>query len=215
MRQWHPLGIAEAHHGTNRQHRVTPGPGNRPPVSPGGADQDRPRSLGGDGESDSGRQLVQPASEWRKPPSDPDYLPHQRWLESQPARDHGAPYDRRGGGGRSRAVDAIGKSSRQPSATLLAASRNDGSASPGSHPLSETMLSGSTSGVGLIRAFHEWSPAGIAGRRQEGERPNALENDGIDSDADQTEPMGRDGSRTGHVSAPQATGRAREAPTVT
>ena len=163
MRQWHPLGIAEAHHGTNRQHRVTPGPGNRPPVSPGGADQDRPRSLGGDGESDSGRQLVQPASEWRKPPSDPDYLPHQRWLESQPARDHGAPYDRRGGGGRSRAVDAIGKSSRQPSATLLAASRNDGSASPGSHPLSETMLSGSTSGVGLIRAFHEWSPVGRKG----------------------------------------------------
>ena len=77
------------------------------------------------------------------------------------------------------------------------------------------MLSGSTSSVGLIRALHEWSPAGISGRRQEGERPNAVENDGIDSAADQTGPIDWDGSRTGHVSAPQATGRVGDAPTVT
>jgi len=194
---------------------VRPGPDSRRPAPPGDDDQDRPRSPGGDGESGSGRQLVQPAWGWHKPPSDPDHSPHHRWLESRPAGDHGVPCNHRGGGGRSRTVDAVGQSSRQPRATLLAASRNDGSAGPGLHPLSETVLSGSTSGVGLVRTFHEWSPAGIGGRRQEGERPNAVENDGIGSAADQTEPVGRDGSRTGHVSAAQATGQSGDTPTVT
>ena len=77
------------------------------------------------------------------------------------------------------------------------------------------MLLGSTPGVGLIRTLHEWSPAGISGRRQEGERPNAFEKDGIGSTADQTGPMGRDGSRTGRVSASQATSRLGETPTMT
>ena len=194
---------------------MTPEPGSRRPASPGGAGQDQPRSPGGDAESGSERQLVQPAGEWHRPPSDPDHSPRHRWLESRPAKDHGAPCDHRGGGGKSRPVDAVGQSSRQPSATLLAASRDNGSASTSSHPLSETVLSGSTSSVGLIRTLHEWSPGGIGERRQEGERPNAVENDGIGSAADQTGPMSRDGSRTGRVSAPQATSRSGDAPTVT
>jgi len=215
VRQRRPSGNAEVHHGTNRRHRVKPGPSNRRPAPPGGADQDRPRSPGGDGESGSEQQLVQPPWEWRKPPSAPNHSPHHQWLENRPAGDHGEPCDRRGGGGRSRAVDAVDQSSRQPSATLLATSRNDGSSGPGSHPLSETVLSGSTPGIGLVRTLHEWSPAGIGGRRQERERPNTVENDGIGSAADQTGPIGRDGSRIDYVSVPQATGRSGNTPTVT
>ncbi len=194
---------------------MTPGPGSRRPAPLGGDDQDRPRSPGGDGESGSEQQLVQPAGGWRRPPSDPDYSPRHRWLESRPARNHDAPCGRHGEGGKNRSVDAVCQSSRQPSATLLAASRDNGSASTSSHPLSETVLSGSTSSVGLIRTLHEWSPGGIGERRQEGERPNAVENDGIGSAADQTGPMSRDESRTGRVSAPQATSRSGDAPTVT
>ena len=141
MHQWRPSGTAEARHGTNRRHRVTPGPGNHPPASPGGADQDRPQSPGGDGESGSGRQLVQPASEWRKPPSDLDRLPHQWWLESQPTGDRDAPYDRRDGGGRSRTVDAVGKSSRQPSATLLPPRFKNSPSGSCLHSVTETMFS--------------------------------------------------------------------------
>jgi len=50
---------------------------------------------------------------------------------------------------------------------------------------------------------------------RKGSARNAFEKDGIGSTADQTGPMGRDGSRTGRVSASQATSRLEETPTVT
>ncbi len=186
LRRWRPSGPVAARHGTNQRHRGTPGSGSHPPAPPGGADRGRPRSPGDDGGSGSGRRLVRRSGGWRRPPSRPDHPSPPPWPESRPATDHGAPCVHHVGGGGSRPVDAVCRSSRQTSAALLAARRDDGPAGAGLHPLPETVLPGSTPGVGLVRTLHERSPAGINGRRQEGERPNAVENDGIDSAVDRT-----------------------------
>ena len=215
LRRWRPSGPVAARHGTNQRHRGTPGSGSHPPAPPGGADRGRPRSPGDDGGSGSGRRLVRRSGGWRRPPSRPDHPSPPPWPESRPATDHGAPCVHHVGGGGSRPVDAVCRSSRQTSAALLAARRDDGPAGAGLHPLPETVLPGSTPGVGLVRTLHERSPAGINGRRQEGERPNAVENDGIGSAADQTEPMNQDGSQTGLVSTSQATSRSGDTPTMT
>ncbi len=150
---------------------------------------------------------------------------------------HGEPCDHCDGVDESRPVDAAGRSSRQSGAALLAAGRNDGPSCAGLHPLPEAVLPGSTPGVGLERTLHKWSPAGIerasSGRgaprcrrlleygrtphrtkTPDEERPSTVGDGGIGSAADRTGPMGRDESRTDHVSAQQATGRLTDAPTV-